>query len=214
MTNAVYTIGHSTNSIERFIDLLEQHAITAVCDVRSTPYSRMNPQFNRESLSRSLESASIKYVFLGKELGARSEDKDCYRNGQVQYGLLAQTDLFKQGIQRVKNGAASYRVALMCAEKEPLNCHRTILVSRTLKEEGISVHHILGDGQIEDHEHALKRLVAMLSIPGSDMFRPEEVVIQDAYARQGDQIAYREQVPEDSISNEIVRRDASGGASE
>ncbi len=203
MSNTVYTIGHSTNSIQRFVALLRQHSITAVCDVRSMPYSRMNPQFNREALSRSLESAGIKYAFLGKELGARSEDKDCYRNGQVQYELLAQTDLFKQGIQRVETGAANYRVALMCAEREPLSCHRSILVSRKLTEDGLSVRHILGDGQLEDHEHAVKRLVSMLNLPGSDMFRPEEAVIDDAYKRQADQIAYREQALGDAISGEM-----------
>jgi uncharacterized protein (DUF488 family) len=212
MSNAVYTIGHSTNSIERFIDLLGQHAITAVCDVRSKPYSRMNPQFNREPLKKALASAGVKYVFLGKELGARSEDKSCYRNGQVQYALLAQTDLFKQGIERVKSGAATYRLALMCAEKEPLDCHRTVLVARQLGEEGVPVKHILGDGRLEDHEQALKRLVVMLRIPGSDMFRPEEAVIEDAYARQGDQIAYREQAPETSIPNETTPHSASGAA--
>jgi len=212
MSNAVYTIGHSTNTIERFIELLGQHAITAVCDVRSKPYSRMNPQFNREPLKKVLASAGVKYVFLGQELGARSEDKSCYRNGQVQYALLAQTDLFKQGIERVKSGASTFRVALMCAEKEPLECHRTILVARQLREEGVPVKHILGDGRLEDHEQALKRLVAMLRIPSADMFRPEEEVIEDAYARQGDQIAYREQAPEAQTSDEPAPHSASGAA--
>ena len=84
MTNAVYTIGHSTHSIEKLIELLKQQSISAVSDVRSRPYSRMNPQFNRESLKQALRTANIQYVFLGKELGARSEDRRCYRNGQVQ----------------------------------------------------------------------------------------------------------------------------------
>jgi uncharacterized protein (DUF488 family) len=212
MSNAVYTIGHSTNTIERFIDLLRQYAITAVCDVRSKPYSRMNPQFNREPLTKALASVDIKYVFLGEELGARSEDKSCYRNGQVQYVLLAQTDLFRKGIERVKRGALTYRVALMCAEKEPLDCHRTILVARRLREEGMPVKHILSDGRLEDHEQALKRLVTMLKIPSVDMFRPETAVIEDAYARQGDKIAYREQAPETSTSDETTPRSASGAA--
>jgi len=171
----------------------------------------MNPQFNRETVRGSLETAGIRYVFLGKELGARSENKDCYRNGQAQYDLLAQTDLFKEGIQRVKNGAAQYRIALMCAEKEPLNCHRAILVSRKLRKEDISVQHILGDGQLEDHEHALKRLVDILSIPRSDMFRPDEAVIDDAYDRQGHQIAYRLKTLEEAAPDETLRANAPGG---
>src|SRR5260370_29901262 len=142
MTGSVYTIGHSTHSIERFIELLQLHAVTALADVRSHPHSRMNPQFNRDSLKEALDAADIKYVFLGKELGARSEEKSCYRNGQVQYDLLSKTELFKKGIQRVKAGADSYPIALMCAEREPLECHRTILVSRRLCEDGLRVMHI------------------------------------------------------------------------
>jgi len=210
MLNTVYTIGHSTNTIERFIELLGQHAITAVCDVRSKPYSRMNPQFNREPLNKVLTSAGVKYVFLGTELGARSEDKSCYRDGQVQYALLAHTALFKQGIERIKSGASTFRVAVMCAEKEPLECHRTILVARQLRKEGVPVKHILGDGRLEDHEQALKRLVAMLRIPSADMFRTEEAVIEDAYARQGDQIAYREHAPEAKTPDEPAPHRASG----
>lgn len=198
MSNPIYTIGHSTHTIERLVELLKSHSITAVCDVRSRPYSRMNPQFNREPLKEALRTADIKYVFLGKELGARSEDKNCYRNGQVQYDLLAQTDLFKQGIERVKEGARSYRIALMCAEKEPLECHRTILVSRKLFEEGFVIKHILGDGGLEEHEHAMGRLIAKLKILEGDMFRSHDALVE-AYARQSVEIAYREQAPETPI---------------
>jgi len=202
MSNAVYTVGHSTHTIERLVELLKSHSITAVCDVRSRPYSRMNPQFNREPLKRALQAADIKYVFLGKELGARSEDKNCYRNGQVQYDLLAQTDLFKQGIERVKEGARSYRVALMCAEKEPLECHRTILVSRKLFEDGFLIEHILGDGKLEGHEHVMQRLISKLKIPEDDMFRSHNALVE-AYARQSVEIAYREQVPETPVAEKV-----------
>jgi uncharacterized protein (DUF488 family) len=212
MTETIYTIGHSTHSIGAFVALLEQHNITAVCDVRSRPYSRMNPQFNRESLKGSLRDAGIKYVFLGKELGARSEDKHCYRNGQVQYDLLAETALFKRGIDRVVEGARQYRIALMCAEKEPLDCHRTILVARKLSESGTSIKHILGNGEIEDHAHAIDRLIDRLRMPGADMFREHHVVIADAYARQGNEIAYREETVDASNSDmtpdQHVRRTA------
>lgn len=159
----------------------------------------MNPQFNREPLKQALGESGIAYVFLGVELGARSEDKSCYRDGQVQYDLLARTNLFKRGIERVKDGAHRYRLALMCAEKEPLECHRTILVSRTLFDDGVPIKHILADGTIEDHAHAIDRLVAMLRIPGHDMFRTSHAVVQEAYARQGYEIAYREQSPEPSM---------------
>ena len=212
MPDVVYTVGHSTHSIDQFIELLKGAYITAVSDVRSRPYSRMNPQFNREPLKQSLKAAGIKYVFLGKELGARSEDRNCYRNGQVQYDLLAQTELFRQGIERVKDGARMYNVALMCAEKEPLDCHRTILVARELVKRGIDVRHILGDGRIEGHEQAIERLIEKLRIPGSDMFRSNEAAVDDAYSRQGKEIAYREQTPEPPTTDLPLEQRLSGAA--
>jgi uncharacterized protein (DUF488 family) len=212
MTDTIYTIGHSTHSIEKFIALLKEASITAISDVRSRPYSRMNPQFNRENLKKALKTENIKYVFLGAELGARSDDRGCYRNGQVQYDLLAETDLFKQGIERVKEGARSFRVALMCAEKEPLECHRTILVARKLAEQGVKIRHILADGRIEDHEQTVERLVQRLRLPGSDMFRSRDTVVRDAYAQQASEIAYRESAPEMPMADQIARQDTPGAA--
>src|SRR5262245_1344313 len=122
MSLELYTIGHSTHSCSQFLDLLVQHRISAICDVRSAPYSRLHPQFNRESLQRELARHHIAYVFLGEELGARSSDPSCYEAGKVQYDRLAATDAFRQGIERVKQGIQRYRVALMCAEQDPLAC--------------------------------------------------------------------------------------------
>jgi uncharacterized protein (DUF488 family) len=190
MLHPVYTIGHSNHATEHFIELLERHAVMAVCDVRSTPYSRMNPQFNRETLRRSLAAASIDYLFLGRELGARPADGRCYRDGRVQYELLRRTASFRQGIERVGREAAIRRIALVCAEREPLDCHRTILISPRLRKEGLAVRHILGDGRSEDHDEASRRLVALLGIPGPDMFRAEDAVIEEAFARRGEQMAY------------------------
>jgi uncharacterized protein (DUF488 family) len=212
MVDVVYTIGHSTHSSKLFLDLLRQHSITAVCDVRSRPYSRVNPQFNREVLKENLANASIRYVFLGKELGARTDDRSCYCNGKVQYDLLAKTELFRKGIDRVKKGMKEYRVALMCAEKEPLDCHRTILVARTLNNENIEVRHILANGSIEEHQDALKRLVRTLRLPTADMFLSEETVLNDAYARQGESIAYQETVSDEASSTDHTGHNTSGAA--
>ncbi len=147
--NRVFTIGHSTHSIERFVELLRRHGVTAVADVRSVPYSRHQPQFNRESLKKSLNQVGIEYVFLGKELGARSDDPACYDGRQVNYRRLAQTALFREGLERVRRGRETYCVALMCAEREPLDCHRTLLVARELEAIGMPVAHILADGCVE-----------------------------------------------------------------
>lgn len=190
MQGTVFTIGHSTHPQETFIGLLQRHGITALCDVRSNPYSRINPQFNREELEEALLGQGISYRFLGKELGARSNDPTCYERGKVQYTLLAQTELFKNGIKRVLRGLQDFRIALMCAEKEPLECHRTILVARHLVELGIHVEHIHADGRLESHDVALIRLAKMLRLPEDDLFRSREELLADAYLRQEERIAY------------------------
>jgi uncharacterized protein (DUF488 family) len=198
MPDTVFTIGHSTHPQERFIALLRQHGITALCDVRSKPYSRMNPQFNREELETALLEQGIQYRFLGKELGARSDDPHCYEGGKVQYDRLAQTDLFKHGLKRVFRGMKDgFRIALMCAEKEPLECHRTILVARHLAARGVDVAHILADGRLESHDAALNRLARMVNLPEQDMFHSREELLADAYRRQGERIAYEVAEPAD-----------------
>lgn len=201
MASTIYTIGHSTHPLERFLDLLRQHRITAIADVRSRPYSRMNPQFNREELKPALRAEGIAYVFLGKELGARSEDPDCYQDGKVQYGRLAATPAFQEGLHRICEGARIHRVALMCAEKEPLDCHRTILVARHLVEHGALVEHILGNGKLEDHATAVTRLVRQLHLPADDMFILPEEVEREAYRLQEGRIAYdKSEVPVETVA--------------
>ncbi len=192
---AVYTIGHSTHSAETLIDLLTKHDITAIADVRSKPYSRFNPQFNRENLIPALKNSGIAYVFLGNELGARPEDYRCYAEDKIQYDLLAQTDLFQQGLRRVARGAARQRIALMCAEKDPLTCHRTILVCRHLVDRGIEALHILEDGCLESHDNALNRLLRELGIVEPQLFRSRDELIIEAYSRRGEQIAYSRSKP-------------------
>lgn len=185
----VYTIGHSTSSTEHFVGLLKQHDISAIGDVRSQPYSRFNPQFNREELKNALGDVGISYVFLGQELGARSDDPNCYESGKVNYDRLAESDAFQKGLARVKKGATSYRLALMCAEKEPLDCHRTILIARYLEDSGIDVHHILWDGSTERHDETIARLTEQLAL-SEDMFKSADQVAKEAYDLQGFRIAY------------------------
>lgn len=190
MSKTIFTIGHSTHPIERFLDLLKQHNIEAVADVRSSPYSRRNPQYNRKNLQASLSGAGVHYVFLGRELGARSDDPGCYVNDKVQYERLAATDLFKAGIERVIEGQKTFRIALMCAEREPLNCHRTILVARKLERRGLRIAHILEDGSLEEHKDTLRRLIAGLGLSAGDLFNDEEAIVEAAYARRAEKIAY------------------------
>lgn len=191
MHNTIFTVGHSTHEIGKFIGLLKMHDITAICDVRSSPYSRFNPQYNREVLNRSLQDAGIKYVFLGEELGARSKDPSCYRNGRVQYNLLAKTELFQNGIKRIRHGLEKgYKMALVCAEKDPLDCHRTVLVARNLDREGFSIFHILSDGSLETQKEATARLVRQFNLNQHDMFSEIKDEEAEAFQQQEEKIAY------------------------
>ena len=187
--DGIFTIGHSAHELVRFVDLLAQHRIQAVADVRSMPYSRRHPQFSRKALPESLKANGIAYVFLGKELGARSTDPACYENGRVQFRKLAATSLFRSGIRRILDGSQQMRIALMCAEKDPLNCHRTLLVARELVALGNKVNHILADGEIETHKATMIRLCKQLDIK-EDLLRAPEELENDAYAAQEEKIAY------------------------
>jgi uncharacterized protein (DUF488 family) len=149
----IHTVGHSNHTIEDFIGLIGTAGITAIADVRSTPYSRRNPGFNREVFRDVLSEHGIAYVWRGNELGARPSDPSlCRADGSVDYGRIAAGEVFLEGVERVLDGARRYRVALMCAERDPLECHRTILVSRHLASRGINPRHVLADGGIVDHE--------------------------------------------------------------
>lgn len=184
------TIGHSTHSFSVLENLLKRNQVTAVADVRSVPVSRFTPQFNRDVVKRSLRGIGVKYVFLGEELGARSRDATCYVNGRVQYGRLARTPEFARGIERLLKGAQTERIAIMCAEQEPLDCHRTILVARVVAEHGVAIDHIHGDGRIEGHAMAMQRLMAMFGLAEDDLFYTPTERLEVALTRQEQRIAY------------------------
>jgi len=188
----VFTIGHSNLEFAKFVALLNQHGIQAVADVRSSPYSQHNPQFNREVLQHALGDQNIAYVFLGAELGARRSEPDCYVNGRAEYSLISRTPAFQHGIERVIRGAAKMRIALMCAEKDPIDCHRCILVSPHLLERGLNVVHILGDGILESHEETERRLLELFKLLELDLFRSDEVILAEAYKTQAEKVAYQE----------------------
>lgn len=147
---AIYTIGHSNHSVDAFLSLLKECGIDVVIDTRSQPYSRYAPQFEARALKESVVAAGIRYLFLGKELGGRPANKDYYdAEGRVCYGLVAQSAPFIEGITRLERGIHDHRIALLCAEENPAQCHRRLLVGRILVDKGIEVRHIRGDGRVE-----------------------------------------------------------------
>lgn len=193
MNQMLFTIGHSNHPIETFIELLHRHGVTAVGDVRSHPYSRYVPQYSREPLKAALTRAGIAYVFLGKELGARSENPACYKQGKVQYDCLAKQPQFAEGIRRVIEGMRRHSIALMCAEKDPLECHRTLLVARHLHDAGLEITHIHADGSLENHETLESRLLSVCKLPEGDMFQQRGEFVSEAYAIQSERVAYQDE---------------------
>lgn len=196
----IFTIGHSNHTIEQFILLLKQHQINAIADVRSIPYSRYNQQYNQEKLKIELKKNNIIYTFLGKELGARSDNQNCYVGNKAIYEKIAQTPKFSEGLKRLKKGSQQYNIALMCAEKDPIHCHRAILISRYLKIKEIEILHILPNGQLESQTKLEQRLINILNLnlpqqfnlfdDNTNLIKSASELTEEAYKLQGEKIAY------------------------
>lgn len=193
MSPRILTIGHSNHAIEHFTEVLRDHDVSAVADVRSMPFSQYAPHFNKGALKESLAQEGIGYVFLGRELGARTSDRSCYVDGKVQYARLAETQLFKAGIARLLRGAEEQQITVMCTEKDPLDCHRTLLVARALIHEGATIDHVLADGQLESNDEAMARLLEKQDLGQPDLFRTADDVLEEALHRQEQLIAYVDQ---------------------
>ncbi len=188
----IFTIGHSNHDFGKFVQLLRRHGITAVADVRSQPHSRLD-HFCRPFLESGLRSGSIQYVFLGRELGARRDEPECYIDDRADYSRIAQLPAFSSGLERLERGAQSHVIVLMCAEKDPLDCHRMVLVCRQLAHRGWEIAHVLEDGVLESHAAAEQRLIRRTGV-GPTLFDPnptEAELIQQAYDVRAIQIAYR-----------------------
>jgi len=186
----LYTIGYSCFTIGNFIDVLKKHGISALVDVRSQPYSKYKPEFNKDNLKLELNNSGIEYVFLGKELGARTDEPECKINGKVSYDRLAEHEAFKNGLCRIKKVMKKFQVALMCAEKDPITCHRTILISKNIKSENIVIQHILADGNLEEHSMSEIRLMKLYGLEQQDLFSSFEDRLTKAYDKQANIIAY------------------------
>ena len=186
----IFTIGHSDHSEESFLNLLRKYEISVVADVRSIPVSRFT-QYAEKELKRILKVAGIRYVFLGKELGARRDEEDCYEGDKAKYSLIKDLPLFRRGIDRLLKGIGEHRIAVMCAERHPKDCHRAVLVCRELKEadSGIEIKHILYNGEILTHdefEESLRKLHG-LNNNKNNLFDSNSAY---AYERQSEKIAY------------------------
>ncbi len=149
----LYTIGHSNHAQSEFCALLTHHGIDVLADVRSQPYSRFSSQFNKAELQAALRECGIRYVFMGDQLGGRPDGEIFYDTaGHVLYHRVAESDFFRKGIDRLLDGIAKLRVAIMCSEEDPGVCHRFLLVTRVLEEKGVTIQHIRGDGTLASEQ--------------------------------------------------------------
>ena len=159
-TVPIYTIGYGSRSVDEFIQVLQEHDIAYLIDVRSAPYSRYKPEFSREPLDAELERHGIRYVFMGDTLGGRPDDEECYDvNGKVDYEMMKKIERYQIGIKRLQTAVAQKQcVALMCSEGKPENCHRSKLIGESLTEQNVRVTHINENDRLQSHENFIKQL--------------------------------------------------------
>lgn len=161
MSQVVYTIGYAHHSQESFLELLRQYGINCIIDVRTMAYSKFHPQFNKEPLSLFLKSNGIVYMHMYKEFGIiRGETTLNNEDGYLDFNKLMELPIFKEGIERVERGIEKgYIIGFMCAEKDPIRCHRSTLVGRVLEKRGYRVLHIHPEGKTETHEDLEERIL-------------------------------------------------------
>ena len=182
----LFTIGHSNHPIERFIALLRRHGVEMVADVRSRPYSRFVPHFGKERLAQLLEDERLGYVFLGQELGGKPV-RDDPPQAQLDYGARIQDPLFQQGIQTLLAALGERQVALVCRERDPLDCHRLHLICRYLRPMALDIRHILPDGKVEVQAATERRLLERAGRTEMPLFQgTEEAEDEEAVARAYD----------------------------
>ncbi len=184
----IYTIGHSNHSFDGFLDLLKLFEIKLVIDVRSFPFSRRMPHFNRKALTQILESNGLNYLFMGDSLGGRPNAGDYFSDGVADYDKMARAPLFQAGLGELKIASQATNATLLCAEQDPIECHRALLVTRMLKQE-VRTLHIHRHGTAEDQATLEARLLQLHGLKPS-LFETETETLQEAYSLQNRKVGF------------------------
>ncbi|NJL75716.1 MAG: DUF488 domain-containing protein [Saprospiraceae bacterium] len=194
----VFTIGHSNHDFDFFLNLLQQHRINCLVDVRSVAASTYNPQYNQLPLKNALNLQHIIYLHFKDEFGARQEDELVLdEEGLVRFEFVQRTPIFKRGVNRLENGLEKgYRIALMCSEADPLDCHRFSMIARYLVKEEIEIFHILKDGTLRSHQALEQDLLKKYEkkLPQPSLFAPQITAkdkLQVAYQLHNQEIGWR-----------------------
>jgi uncharacterized protein (DUF488 family) len=189
-SSTILTVGHSTHTYDHFLSLLRSNEVTAIADVRSTPMSRHFPHFNRDEFRNALRVSDISYVFLGNELGGRPRNKSMYSDGIADYEKMAASPEFEGGLSRLIDGTKTYRIALMCSERDPLDCHRCLLVGRALNERDVNVDHIVADGSLMNQTKLESQLLSLAGRSEDDLFLPQKERLAAAYRSRSRRVAF------------------------
>jgi uncharacterized protein (DUF488 family) len=191
MSFDLFSIGHSNIPAERFVTLLRDVGVDTIADVRSTPFSRRFPWFSGKNLAATLAQHGMTYLAYGDTLGGRPRDAALYCDGVADYEAMARQPDFQLGLDRLIADAARSRVCLMCAEREPLDCHRCLMVARSLAERGLTIGHILHDGTVEPHTATEQRLLALTGTSDDLFVTGQGERLAAAYRRRARAAAYR-----------------------
>lgn len=156
---AILTIGHGGRSLDDVLEQLRRNGVEYVVDVRSVPFSRRQPEFSRPSLEAALPRVGVRYLFMGRELGGRPDDRACYVGGKVDYDRLRASPTFREGVERLRKARTQgHRVCLLCSEARPEACHRTKAIGQSLAGLGVPVLHVEPDGSLEPQEEVIRRV--------------------------------------------------------
>ena len=181
----ILSIGHSDHELRDFLDLLAANRVEVLVDVRSHPYCRRLPHYSRSALEQALRRAGLRYLYLGEQLGGRPLGNVLAQMRGRGYAAMAATPAFRQAIERVLSGAGCFRVALMCAERDPMDCHRALLVGRALAHEGATLAHIHYDGRVEPQNDLDQRLLESAGhAEGGDLFSSAAELLALAFFHQ------------------------------
>ena len=193
----IYTIGYSSFKIEDFIQTLKRNNITCVIDVRSNPFSEYFQDYNKDILEKKLKKENIMYRNYKKEFGARQEDPSFYPKGYLDFDLFTKSEQFNEGLLKIAKGIEmGFSFVLMCAEKDPITCHRNIMVAKAFKERGYNIKHILFDGSIESQDDIEKRMIKEYFPERNQMAlfdenKSDEDLIKASYNKKNEEIGYR-----------------------
>ncbi len=206
----LYTIGHSTFDTELFLKRLQDNDIGFVIDVRSTPFSKYANQYNKDRIEKFLKENDINYFHMGEHFGARQKDTKYYPHEYLDFELFRNSDIFQKGMKNIERGLEKYNIALMCTEKDPIDCHRAIMVGRGFELDGVDVGHIMPDGNLLTQKDFNDRLLELYfpdryqySLFDTEEKKTDEEYLKDAYILKNKEIGYIMPRKTDHAMNEI-----------